>query len=146
MLSGPERRKSARKPAYWSAPTSVVVTIVNTNRRACSQTRSWNLGRGCQTTGVGSKLADVLEVFARLEANGASRRDTHFLAGPWVTSDTALARLHLEDSESAKLDPLPALHGGPHRVEDGVDCHLGLDLGDVGDLRHFVDDVDLDHA
>src|SRR5213593_3704687 len=146
ILIGPGCLKSARNPAYWSAPTSVVVTIVSANSRPCSHTRSWNFRRGCQTTGVGSKLADVLEVFARLEADGATRRDAHFLAGAGVTADAALARLHLEDSESAKFDPFAALHGGPHRVEHRVHRNLGLDLGDVRDLRHFVDDVDLDHA
>ena len=28
----------------------------------------------------------------------------------------------------------------------GIDRNLSLDLGDIGDFRNFVDDVDLDHA
>src|SRR5450759_342021 len=142
-----EPRKSSRKLAYWPAPTNVVVATVRANNRTCSHTRSWNLGRGCHTsTGMGSKLADVLEVFARFEPDRAPGRDAHFLAGTGVTADAALAWLHLEHTEPAQLDAVAPLHGGPHRVEDRVDRHLGFDLGDVGDFRHFVDDVDLNHA
>src|SRR2546423_14485752 len=91
-------------------------------------------------------LADVLQIFAGFEPDRAPGRNADFLAGPRVAADAALARLHLEDPESAQLDALAALHGDSHRVEDGVDCHLGFDFGDVGNLRHFVHDVDLDHA
>src|SRR5215831_3820726 len=140
---GPELRKSARNAAYWLAPTIVVDATVRANNRKWSHTRSWNLYRGCQTaTGVGSKLADVLEVFARLEADSATRRDAHFLAGARVTADAALTGLHLEYAESAQFDTLAALHGGSHRIENRVDCHLGFDLGDVRDFRNLVDDVD----
>ena len=31
------------------------------------------------------------------------------------------------------------------RVEDGIDCHLRVDLRNVGHPGHFVDDVYLDH-
>src|SRR5262249_7988620 len=126
---------------------NVVDAMVRANNRKCSHTRSWNLYRGGQTAaGVGSKLADVLEVFARLEANRATRRDAHFLAGAGVTADAALAGLDLEHAESAQFDTFAALHGGPHRIENRVDGHLGFDLGDVGDFRNLVDDVDLNHA
>src|SRR5439155_16945360 len=93
-----------------------------------------------------TRSPDVLKVFARLEADRTAGRDAHFLAGAGVAPDAALARLHLEDPKTAQLDALAALHGGPHRIENGIDRHLSLDLGDVGDFRHFVDDVDLDHA
>src|SRR3954465_6422564 len=92
--SGTALRKSARKAAYWLAPTIVVDTTVRANNRKCSHTRSWNLYRGCQTTtGVGSKLADVLEIFAGLEADGATGGNAHFLTGTGVTTDAAFARL-----------------------------------------------------
>src|SRR2546423_11214928 len=94
---------------------------------------------------IGRRLADVLQVLAGLEANRAAGRDAHFLAGPRVAADAALARLHLEDSEAAELNPVASLHRHAHRVEHRVDGYLGLDLGNVGDLRNFVDDVDLDH-
>src|SRR5678816_3722873 len=133
-------RKSSMKPAYAMAPANIVERMVMTNNSTCSHTRSRNFAMGCQTmTGVGSKLADVLEVFTWLEADRASRRDAHFLACPRVTADAALARLDLEHTESAQLDALAPLLGSPHRVENRVDCHLGFDLGDVRDFRDFVD-------
>src|SRR5205809_1255880 len=78
------------------------------------------------------RLSDVLQIFTGLETDRASRRDAHFLAGAGIAADAALARFHLEDPESAKLDSLATLHGDPHRVEHRVDSHLGFDLGDVG--------------
>src|SRR5262245_56394919 len=91
-------------------------------------------------------LPDVLEVFARLEADCPPGWDPNFLTGPWVTADAPLARLHLEDAEPAELDPVSPLHRQAHRIEDGIDRHLSLHLGDVGGLRDLVDDIDLDHA
>src|SRR5581483_665539 len=92
------------------------------------------------------RLSDVLEVFTRLEPDRAARRDADFLARSRIAPDAALAGLDLEYPEAAQLDALAALHGDPHRVEHRVDRHLGLDLGDVGDARDFVHDVDLDHC
>src|SRR5262249_49376445 len=96
--------------------------------------------------GSGIHLPDILQAFTRLETNGAARRAANFFACPWVAAAAARARLHLKHADPAQLDAFAALHGGPHRVEDGVDRHLGLDPGDVGNLRHFLYDVDLDHA
>src|SRR5215510_13310519 len=107
---------SSANDAQWYAPAYVVVAMVRANNRTCSHTRSWNFGRGCQTTsGVGSKLSDVLQVFARLETDRPPRRDADFFSRAGVSSDAALARLHLKDAESAQLDSLATLHGGPHR-------------------------------
>lgn len=90
-------------------------------------------------------LTDILEVFTGLEADSPTRRDADFLSGSRVTTNTALARFHLEHAKSAKFDTITALHGEPHRVKHGVDRDLSLDLGDVGDFRDFIDDIDLDH-
>ena len=90
-------------------------------------------------------LTDILEVFTGLEADSPPRRDADFLSGAGVATDAALARFHLEHAKSAKFDTIAALHGEPHRIKYGVDRNLGLDLGDVGDFRNFVDDIDLDH-
>jgi hypothetical protein len=84
---------------------------------------------------VGYRLADILEIFAGLEADRPPRWDADFLAGPWVAADPSFARLHLEDPEATKLDSLATLHGQAHRVEYRVDCHLGFHLGDVGDFE-----------
>ena len=90
--------------------------------------------------------ADVLKVLARLEPDRSSRRNPYFLARPRVAADSALAGLHLKDAKASQFDSFAALHRQSHRIEDGVHRHLGLDLGDVGDLGHLVDDVNLDHA
>src|SRR5262245_34993792 len=87
----------------------------------------------------GVPLADVLKIFARLEPDCPARRNAHFFSGARVAADAALARLHLKDTEPTELDTFAALHGGPHRIEDRVNGHLGLHLGDVRDFRHFVD-------
>src|SRR5262245_44619174 len=91
------------------------------------------------------RLTDVLQVFAGLEADSAPGRDTNFLTSAWVAADAALARLHLEHAETAQLNPVAPLHRHSHRVEHRVYSYLGLDFGDVGDLRNLVNDVDLDH-
>src|SRR5262249_27571321 len=89
--------------------------------------------------------AQVLEVLARLETDGASGRDLDFLAGARVAADAALARLDLEHAEAAQLDPVPPHQGVFHGLEHGLDGHFRLDLRDVGGLRDLVDDVHLDH-
>jgi hypothetical protein len=106
----------------------------------------FGMGRGHSSLLPAAALADVLQVFARLESDRSAWRNPNFLTRSWVPSDTALSRLDLEDAEATQLDPLAPLHGGPHRIENSIDSHLGLDLGDVGDLRHLVHDVDLNHA
>src|SRR5437764_13945196 len=95
------------------------------------------VGLAATRQGPTRRLSDVLQIFTGLEADRASRRDAHFLAGAGIAADTALARLDLEDAESAKLDAFAALHGNPHGVEHGVDGYLGFDLGNVGGFRHF---------
>src|SRR5438128_1371766 len=107
--------------------------MVSRNRTMCSQTRSRRT------------LPNVLQILARLEPDGPAGRDTYFLARPRVTTDAALAWLHLEDAEPAELDALAALHRDAHRVEHRVDGDLSLHLGNLGRLRHLVDDVYLDH-
>ena len=87
-----------------------------------------------------------MKFLARFEANRFSGRNSDLLARTRIAADTALARLDLKHTEAAELDPFASLHGEPHRIEHRVHRHLGLDLGDVGDLRNLVHDIDLDHA
>jgi hypothetical protein len=91
-------------------------------------------------------LSDILQIFTGLEANRPSRRDANFFACPGIPSDASFAWFHLEDAKASQLDAVTTLHRQTHRVEHGIDRNLGLDLGDVRDLRDLVDDVDLDHA
>src|SRR5262245_55431888 len=93
-----------------------------------------------------AESADVLKVLARLETNRPSGWNANFFARSWIAADATLARFHLKDPKASQLDPLTTLHRGAHRVEHCVDGHLSLDFGDVGNLRHFIHDVDLDHA
>src|SRR5262249_16356636 len=90
--------------------------------------------------------SDILEVFARFEADRTPGWNPHLFTCPRVAADAAFPRLHLEHAEPAQFDAFATLHGNSHCLEDGVDSHLGLDLGDVCNARHLVDDVDLDHA
>src|SRR5262245_16678985 len=90
--------------------------------------------------------ADVLQVLAGLEPDGAAGWNPDLFARPWVAADPSLARLHLEYAEASQLDAVAALHRHAHGVEYRIDGYLGLDFGDVGHPRDFVDDVDLDHA
>src|SRR5688572_3241175 len=91
-------------------------------------------------------LPDILEVLTGLETDGPPRRDADFLARPGVAADATFPGFDLKNAEPAQFDAVAALHRETHRVEYGVNGHLCLDLGDVGDLRNFVDDVDLDHG
>src|SRR5512139_1786957 len=90
--------------------------------------------------------AQILQILARLEADGPPGRNANLLAGPWVTADAALSGLHLEHAEPAQFDAISALHREAHGIEYRVDGQLGLHLRDVGGPGHFVDDVDFDHA
>ena len=56
------------------------------------------------------RLADILEVFTRLEADGPAGRDAYLLAGARVPPDPALARLDLKHPKAAELDALAPLH------------------------------------
>src|SRR4030095_6550624 len=91
------------------------------------------------------RLTDILQVLAGLETDRAPGRDANFLTSSRVTADATLARFHLEHTETAQLDPVASLHRHAHRIEHRINSYLGLDLGDVGDLRNLVNDVDLDH-
>jgi len=92
------------------------------------------------------RLSDVLEVFAWLEANSTARRNPDFFPGSGIAANAALTRLYLKNAETPKFNALATLHRDSHRIENGVDSHLGFNLGDVGHLGHFVDDVDLDQC
>jgi hypothetical protein len=91
-------------------------------------------------------LPDILEVFAGLEPDGATGRNSDFLACSRIAADAALARLHLKHAKTTQLNTIAALHGETHGIEDRINRHLSLDFGDVGDLRNLVNDIDLDHG
>src|SRR5262249_34959671 len=144
------RSDRCRRASSWQASAGTAGGAARrdpeTSDAAATRPPAASRGRNRREEDPTNRLSDVLEVFTRLEADRATWRDAHFFARPWIAADAALPRLHLEHAEPAQLDALAALHGDPHRIEDGVDRHLGFYLGNVGYFRHFVDDVDLDHA
>src|SRR5512135_1301220 len=96
-------------------------------RRSATPGREGTTGglRDSQESGPRDGSADVLQVFARLEPDGPARRNAHFLAGPGVAPDAALAGLDLKDAEPSQLDPVAALHRHAHRVEHRIHRQLG---------------------
>ena len=90
-------------------------------------------------------LLQGLQLLAGFEAHGFAGRNGDFRAGARIAADAGLARLHVEDAEAAQFDAVAVLERFLHPLEDRLDRHLGLGLGDAGPVHHFVDDIQLDH-
>jgi len=91
------------------------------------------------------RLGQALQFFAGLESDGLAGRDIDFSAGAGVPPDAGLAGLYVENTEAAQLDSVALFQGLLHGVEDGLDRHLRLGLGDPGPVHHFVYDIELNH-
>lgn len=91
-------------------------------------------------------LLEGLELFARLEANGASRRDIDLFARTRVAADACFARLDGEDAKATQLDAIAAGESTFHRAEDGIDCSLRLDPRKTCAFDNPLDEVLLDQA
>src|SRR5579883_1610195 len=89
-------------------------------------------------------LLKSLQFLAGFEPNRFAWRDRHLSAGSRISADSGLARLHGKHPEPAKLDSVPLLERALHLVEDSLDSHLGLRLGDARLVYDFVDDVEFD--
>ncbi len=89
-------------------------------------------------------LAEGLEVFAWLEADGFAGGDGDLGTGTWVASDAGFAGLDGEDAEAAEFDTVATAQSLLHGFEDGV--HGGLCLGPwkAGALNYPLDKVLLD--
>ena len=74
-------------------------------------------------------LADVLQLFAGLEANRAARRDANFLARTRIATDPRW-ELHLKDA-SLSIQCVRHAASVTHRPEHGIHRQLGLHLGDI---------------
>ncbi len=85
-------------------------------------------------------------LFARLEANGLSGRNSNFLASPRVSSHTTLAWFDNKDSETSEFDSFSALEGILERVEHGFNRDLGFYLRDVELLSDTIHNVLFYHA
>ena len=87
----------------------------------------------------------ALQLFPGFEPDGLAGGDIDLGAGARVAADAGLARLYVEDAEAAQLDPVAPFQGLLHGVEDGLDRHLRLGLGDPGPFHHLVYDIELNH-
>src|SRR5215471_18783514 len=86
------------------------------------------------------QLLKRLQLLARLEAHGLSRRDRDFGAGARVPSNTGLTGADIEYAEAAKLDSLTPAESSLHTLEHSLDGHLRFGLGDARLIDHFVND------
>jgi len=65
-------------------------------------------------------VADVLEIFAGLETNGSTGRNSNFFSGTGISSDAAFASLDLEHTKATEFNAFTTLHAHPHSVEYSV--------------------------
>ena len=91
-------------------------------------------------------LLERLEVFARLEANGAAGGYVDFGAGAGVAAYACFAGFYGEDAEAAELDAIALSEGSLHGAEDGVKGRFGLVAGQAGALYDALDEILLDQA
>jgi hypothetical protein len=86
-----------------------------------------------------------LQVFARLESHGFSRRDIHFRTRAGIPADTGFSRFYRKHTKAAQLDPIIGLEGVFHAIEDGVDCLLRFGLADSRPLHDLIHEIEFDH-
>ena len=87
-----------------------------------------------------------LEFLAGLETYGFAWRDANLLPGARVPANAGFARLHVENTEAAKLDAFSPPERVFHGFEDGFHSLLSLRPSDIGFLYDSVHDVELDHT
>ena len=54
-------------------------------------------------------LLQSLQLLTGFESDSFSRRDGYLRSGPGIPADTSLARLHVEDAETAQLNAVAVL-------------------------------------
>ncbi len=91
-------------------------------------------------------LAEYLEFFAGLEADGLAGGDGYLGAGARVAADACLAGFDAEDAEAAEFDAVAVREGLLHGFKDGVNGGLGFGAGKSGALHYTLDEVLLDHG
>jgi len=92
------------------------------------------------------RCLDRLQLFAGLEADCFARGNINFLTGAGVATDARLARLDVEDAETAEFDPASAAQGGLQSFKNGFHGLFGLRARYAGTGDDCVYDVELDHA
>src|SRR2546427_8454352 len=86
-----------------------------------------------------------LQVFARLEAYGFSRRDVNLGTCAGISADTRFPRLHRKYAKAAQLDPVICLQGILHAIEDGVHSLFSFCLADSCPLDNLIHKIEFDH-
>jgi hypothetical protein len=140
--------------AIKTVPTISVLKQVRAKRRTLSQGnlsgRAASIGNSAGRVNVLSMkqlllLLQRLQILAGLEAYGFSWRDVDFGSGPWVTSDTGLARFYRKNSEAAQLNPIVGFKCILHAVEDRIDRLLRFGLANTRPLDDLVYKIEFDH-
>jgi len=140
--------------AIKTVPTISVLKQVRAKRRTLSQGnlsgRAASIGNSAGRVNVLSMkqlqlLLQRLQILAGLEAYGFSWRDVDFGSGPWVASDTGLARFYRKNSEAAQLNPIVGFKCILHAVEDRIDRLLRFGLANTRPLDDLVYKIEFDH-
>jgi len=87
-----------------------------------------------------------LQLFPGFESNRFAGRDRHLGSSARVATDAGLARPHVEDSKSSKLNAFAATESALHTFENGFNGHLRLSLGDARLVNDLIDDVEFDQS
>jgi len=97
------------------------------------------LGQKVRTGGSGKRL----QLFARFKADSLAGLDANFSARARISSDSCLARLHVEDAESAQFYPLSLGQSFFHRSEYGFDSNFSFGLRNSRTVDYVVDKIEL---
>ena len=69
------------------------------------------------------------DFFTRFEADRFAGRDRYLSASSRISSDTTLARLHYENTETSQLNSFATLQRILERIEESVNRDFCFDLG-----------------
>jgi hypothetical protein len=100
---------------------------------------SYNARRSDETGCSGKRL----QFLPGFEADGFAGQDVDLGARARVSSDSRLARLHVEDTESAQLYPFSLGQGLLHRTKYSFDGNLSFGLCDSGTVDDIIDKIEL---
>jgi hypothetical protein len=84
-----------------------------------------------------------LQFFPGFETDGLAGQDVNLGTRARVSSDSGLARLHVEDAESTQLYPLSLGQGLLHRTKYSFDGNLSFGLRDSGTVDDIIDKIEL---
>jgi hypothetical protein len=85
-----------------------------------------------------------VQLFAWLEANGLSGRDSYFSAGAWITSYAGFTGLDSKNAKASQLNAIAFAERLFHGLEDGINGSFCLDAGKPGAFNNSLDEILLD--